>query len=94
MSQSINVIVSRKRNIQVSANGTAGMLDTSSPVTIKSIPTVTSGSGVSRLDQLTDVSPSGETDGAVPVYDSATDKYIVQKMNMIDIVGDLDGGTF
>lgn len=94
MSQSINVIVSRKRNVQVSANGTAGVLDTSSPVTVKAIPTVSSGGGVTRLDQLTDVSSISETNGAVPVYDSVTDKYIVQKLNMTDIVGDLDGGTF
>ena len=51
--------------------------------------------GVDRLDHLTDVTAAGETDGAVPVYDSGSDKYIVKKINLgTDVSGDLDGGTF
>ena len=89
-----NVIVGRKRNIRVSANGTSGILDTTVPVTLKNTPTISSG-GVDRLDSLKDVSALGETTGAVPVYDSITDKYIVKKLDLsTDVVGDLDGGLF
>lgn len=90
-----NVVVGRKRNIRVSANGTAGVLDTVVPVTLKNTPTISSGTGIDRLDHLKDVYAAGETAGAVPVYDSVTDKYIVKKLDLgTDVVGDLDGGTF
>jgi hypothetical protein len=89
-----NVIVGRKRNVRVSANGTSGILDTTVPVTLKNTPTIVSG-GIERLDSLKDVSATGETSGAVPVYDSTTDKYIVKKLDLsTDVVGDLDGGSF
>jgi len=89
---SINVVVGRKRTIQVSANATAGIIDTSAPVTLKSIPTLST--GVTRLDKLSDVVANGEIDKATLVYDAATDKYIVKQMEFGDISGDLDGGTF
>jgi hypothetical protein len=80
----VNVIVARSRNIKVSSNATAGILDSSTPVTIKS----TSGStSITRLDSLVDVNASNETDKATLVYDSLTDTYVVKQM-------DLDGGTF
>lgn len=89
-----NVVVGRKRNIRVSANGTSGILDSTVPVTLKNTPTISSG-GIDRLDHLKDVSAIGETTGAVPVYDSVTDKYIVKKLDLgTDVVGDLDGGSF
>ena len=90
-----NVVVGRKRNIRVSANGTSGILDSTVPVTLKNTPTISSGSGVDRLDHLKDVYAGGETTGAVPVYDSVTDKYIVKKLDLgTDVIGDLDGGSF
>lgn len=89
-----NVVVGRRRNIRVSANATSGILDTTVPVTLKNTPTITSG-GVDRLDHLVDVYAAGEANGAVPIYDSVTDKYIVKNLNLsTDVVGDLDGGTF
>jgi hypothetical protein len=90
----VNVVVGRKRNIQISANATAGIIDTASPDTLKNTPAIYSGTGVSRLDSLTDVVATGEATGAVPVYDSATDKYFIQKLDLANVVGDLDGGTF
>jgi 4-hydroxyphenylpyruvate dioxygenase-like putative hemolysin len=90
---SINVVVGRKRTVQVSANATAGIIDTSAPVTIKNIQTV-GGGGITRLDKLTDVVANGEVDKATLVYDALTDKYVVKKMEFTDISGDLDGGTF
>lgn len=89
-----NVVVGKKRNIRVSANGTSGILDSTVPVTLKNTPTIVSG-GVNRLDNLVDVYAAGEANGAVPVYDSVTDKYIVKKLDLgTDVVGDLDGGSF
>lgn len=80
----VNVIVARSRNVRISSNATAGVLDSSTPVTIKSS---SSAGGITRLDSLVDVDASGETDNATLVYDSITDTYVVKQMN-------LDGGTF
>ena len=85
INKTINVSVVKKTNL--------GTINPTNPVTLKNVPTLNS--GVNRLDALKDVSPGGETDGAVPVYDSATDTYIVKKVNLgTDVAGDLDGGTF
>lgn len=90
----VNVVVGRKRDIQVSANATAGSVTTNrNPVTLKNVPTITAG-GSNRLDGLNDVVASGEISGAVPVYDATTDKYVVQKLDLNNVIGDLDGGTF
>ena len=86
-----NVVVSRKRTIQVSANATAGIIDTSSPVTIKNTPSV---STPNRLDRLNDVVANTEVDGATLVYNSSNDTYIVQKLDLSNVTGNLDGGTF
>jgi hypothetical protein len=82
----INVVVAKKR--------TNGLIDTSVPVTLKNTPTITSGAGASRLDHLQDVVATTEVEGATLVYDSATDKYIVKKLDLSDITGNLDGGVF
>jgi len=89
----INVVVGRKRNVQVSANGTAGVLDTTSSVTLKNTPTLST-SGNVAIDQLTDVNLSQRDDGSTLVYDLITDTYMVKPLDMTDVVGDLDGGTF
>jgi hypothetical protein len=89
-----NVVVAKKRNISVSVNAVAGVISTTEPVVLKNTPTLISGTGVTRLDHLQDVIPDGETNGATLVYDSTTDKYIVEKLNLSDTVGNLDGGTF
>lgn len=94
MSSTVNVVVSRKRTVKVSTNATAGIIDTNTPVTLKNTPTISSG-GIDRFDNLKDVYAAGETTGAVPIYDSATDKYVVKKLDLsTDVVGDLDGGNF
>jgi hypothetical protein len=86
----INVVVGRKKNIQISANATGGSVSTNrNPVTLK--PSITA---TTRLDNLNDVVATGEVSGAVPVYDAATDKYVVQKLDLNNVTGDLDGGTF
>jgi len=89
---SINVIVARKRSVQVSANATAGIIDTSAPVTLKPIPSINS--GVDRLDRLVDVIANNESNGATLVYDSANDRYVVKKLDLSEVTGNLDGGDF
>lgn len=87
-----NVVVSRKRTVQVSANATAGIIDTTTPVILKNNPIL--GGAATRLDKLTDVAANTEIDGATLVYNSANDTYVVQKLDLSNVTGDLDGGTF
>lgn len=87
-----NVIVARKTNITVSVNSTAGIIQPVSPVRMQTVPTINTGK--TRIDEMDDVSPAGEANGATLVYNATQDKYIVQKLNLADTIGDLDGGTF
>ena len=89
----VNVVVGRKRTIQVSANATSGIIDTTVPVTIKNTPVIPGGAS-SRIDKMIDVDPTGETNGATLVYEAITDKYIVKKLDLANVTGDLDGGVF
>mgnify|MGYP003338173903 CR=1 FL=1 len=90
----VNVVVGRKRTIKVSSNATAGIIDSTTPVTIKNTPTLGTLGTTGRLDHLQDVVATGETNGATLVYEAATDKYIVKKLDLGDVTGDLDGGIF
>jgi len=85
-----NILVSRKRTIQISANATAGIIDTNTPVVLKNNLI----SGANRLDDLNDVSANNEIDGATLVYDASNDKYIVKVLDLSNVSGVLDGGTF
>jgi hypothetical protein len=87
----VNVVVARKRTIQVSTNATAGIIDSTTPVTLKNNPILTSG-GVDRLDHLKDVDATTELDGSTLIYDAANDKYVVRKIDFGDV--GLDGGDF
>ena len=90
----VNVIVARKRNISVSTNATAGVIDTGTPVTLKSGGV----GGVTRLDQLSDVDATTEVNNGVLTYDGTRDKYIIKTITFEEISGeyggDLDGGNF
>lgn len=90
----VNVVVGRKRTIRVSANATAGVIDSTTPVTIKTTPTLSSVTASTRIDNLLDVNPIGEIDGATLVYEAATDKYVVKKLDLSNVSGGLDGGEF
>jgi hypothetical protein len=90
----VNIVVSRKRFVNVSSHGTGGVIDTSVPVTIKNVPTIMTGGGATTIDQLTDVNLAQRTDGATLVYDQPTNTYIVKELDFTEITGNLDGGTF
>lgn len=79
-----------KNDIRVKVESSAGLLKSNNPVTIKNSPVGATG----RLDSLGDVVASGETNGATLVYDASTDRYVVQKLDLSNVSGDLDGGTF
>ena len=79
----INVVVANKKD---------GVIEASAPVTLKPIPTISS--GIDRLDHLKDVNANTEVNGATLVYDVANDTYNVRKLDLADVVGNLDGGDF
>lgn len=85
-------IIKRTINVEVVKKTPTGVLNPTNPVTLKNTPTL--GGGVTRLDSLIDVNASGEANGATLVYNSLNDTYVVEKMNLSNVVGDLDGGTF
>jgi len=87
-----NVIVSKRRTVTVSSNATAGVINTSTPVTLKPISTIAS--GVTTLESLTDVVSTGETTGDTLVYDSASKTWIAKPLDLTYATGGLDGGTF
>lgn len=90
-----NVVVAKKRIINISTNATAGVINTNVPVTLKQDTIVTaSANGLTRLDQMVDVVATTEVNGASLVYDSNIDKYVVEKINLDNVEGTMDGGTF
>lgn len=76
------------KNLAVTAKVTStGTLVSSNPVTVKGFS--------ARLDSLNDVDSTNEINGAVPVYDATTDKYVVKKIDAGDLGNlDVDGGIF
>ena len=50
--------------------------------------------GATRLDRLSDVDATGETDGAILVYEPSTDTYVVKKLDLSYVTGNVDSGTF
>ena len=89
---SINVVVARQRPFNISNHGTGGVIDTTTPVTLKNVPTIAPSQ--IGMDSLNDINLSQRTDGSVPVYDQPTNTYIVKHVDFTEIDGDLDGGTF
>lgn len=85
-----NVVVARQRNIQVSTNATGGIIQTSVPVTLQSVPTLMSGNTRLKLEDLVDVDVGSEVDGATLVYHANTETFVIEKAN----IGEVDGGTF
>ena len=91
----VNVLVAKKRSVHVSTNATAGVIDTTVPVTIKTIPVLSQiGSGPGTLESLSDVVAVNETTGDTLVYDSTSKTWIAQPLDISNITGNIDGGTF
>jgi hypothetical protein len=69
-----------------------GAIRSNAPVTIKS----TIEARTNRLDSLEDVveEAGSVANGQTLVYNSDLDKYIVKAIDLGDVLGTLDGGTF
>jgi hypothetical protein len=83
-----NVVVTTKKPVRVTVPSEGSVLAPSS-VTVRNDTRFVAG-GATRLDQMADVIEQTPVDGAVLVYDSATDKYVLRPIETLN----LDGGTF
>lgn len=88
-----NVIVANKRTVQVAADNTLGIIDTTNPVNLIKTPTVVS-LGVQKIEELNDVTIQNKVQGATLVYDYSNNNYVATQLDMDYITGGLHGGTF
>jgi len=89
------VLIAKKRSVHVSTNATAGIIDTTVPVTIKTIPVLSLvGPGSNTLEGLMDVNAISETTGDTLVYDSTSKTWVAQPLDISNITGNIDSGTF
>jgi hypothetical protein len=66
-----------------------GLTSTAGSVTLRG------NAAANRLDMLNDVVESSPPNGSTLVYNSTTDKYVVQRLTInSDDIPDVDGGTF
>jgi hypothetical protein len=87
----VNIVVSTKKSIRVSANVSGEVIQPSTPVTLRNTTQINTNAG--RLDQLADVlEPATPEDGATLVYNANTDTYEVKRVT--EVQGDLNGGVF
>jgi hypothetical protein len=85
-------VKTKVNNIVMAKVRDGGIIDSSSPVTLKT-SSVTS-TGAEKLAQLKDVVTAGETSGSTLIYDEGTNEYYVRKLDLAEVTGNLDGGTF
>jgi hypothetical protein len=91
----VNVVVVQKRKIQVTANATAGIIDSNNPVTLKNNPYLYAvGHGVDKFVHLLDVDAANRVEGDTVVFQANDNLFVVKPLDMINITGKLDGGTF
>ena len=91
----VKVVPRSKRKavkVRVQTDDTGQLINTR-PIAVQSLPIVTETTG-GRLDLLGDVDASGEVEGGVPRYDAQTDEYKVEKLEISDLVGPVDGGEY
>lgn len=92
-----NVVVVKQKRIVVTPSNTQTGIDVTKPITVRN--TVGYQAQNFRLDHLNDVvEGSNPASGDTLVYDATNDKYVVKKLSVNDLDGDilvnLDGGTF
>ena len=56
--------------------------------------TVATSLSVNKLENLADVDASNKQDGDALIYHANTHNYVVEKVNLGNAVGNLDGGVF
>lgn len=84
----INISVKKSPTISVRVNN--GVVQAYDPITLRTNITP----NTTRLDALTDVLETNKVTGAVLVYDSGSDKYLLEKLSIDNIDGAIDGGLF
>ena len=56
--------------------------------------TVATSLSVNKLENLADVDASNKQDGDALIYHANTHNYVIEKVNLGNAVGNLDGGVF
>lgn len=76
---------------KVKLSNNKGMLQSSTPITLKNQVTE-----INSIEDIADVAEVDVTSGSTLVYNANTDKYEVKKLDVGSIAGtiDLDGGEF
>ena len=87
------MVTTRSPTIRVRINNNTGVIQSTTPVTIQT-QLAAGGTSVNRLDQLIDVIEIAPVSGDTLVYNATTDKYVVSRLSLENVTGDLDGGTF
>ena len=75
------------QNVRITNNG--GMLQTSTPITLKNQVTE-----ITSIEDIGDVSEIDVSNGATLVYNSENDKYEIRRITAEDLTINLDGGEF
>lgn len=87
----MKAVIGRTTHQQVKVNNTGGVLQTSTPITLKNQVTE-----INSIEDIADVAEVDVSSGSTLVYNESMDRYEVKKLDVGDIVGefDLDGGEF
>lgn len=87
----MKAVIGRTTTQNIKVHTTGGLLQTSTPVTLKNQV-----NEISSIEDIKDVAEVDVSTGATLVYNSSNDKYEVRKLQAEDISGtlNLDGGEF
>ncbi len=87
----MRAVIGRTTTQNIKVNSTGGILQSSTPITLKNQVTE-----IRSIEDITDVAEVEVVEGATLVYNPANDKYEVKQLTQGDIAGDinLDGGFF
>lgn len=87
----MKAVIGRTTTQNIKVHTTGGLLQTSTPITLKNQV-----NEISSIEDIRDVAEVDVSTGATLIYNSANDKYEVRKLQAEDISGNinLDGGEF
>ena len=87
----MKAVIGRTTTQNIKVHTTGGLLQTSTPITLKNQV-----NEISSIEDIRDVAEVDVSTGATLVYNSSNDKYEVRKLQAEDISGNinLDGGEF
>lgn len=87
----MKAVIGRTTTQNIKVHTTGGLLQTSTPITLKNQV-----NEISSIEDIRDVAEVDVSEGATLVYNSSNDKYEVRKLQAEDLSGNinLDGGEF